>query len=190
VNYRAPDLESGALPKLCLENNEGNMLDKFIKIVDFINRWAGRCGSFLVIVLTILVVLEVVMRYLFGRPTTWSFEVTKMIYGFYFMILGGYTLQKKGHVAIDVIYEMLKPKTRAILDIISYLIFFFPFGTVVLIEGIKFAKKSWQISETSWSVFAPPLYPIKTVIPVAVSLMLLQGITIFISHIRFLIKER
>ncbi|WP_167527858.1 TRAP transporter small permease subunit [Desulfosarcina alkanivorans] len=173
-----------------LDNSEGDMLDKFIKTVDFINRWAGRCGSFLVIVLTILVVLEVVMRYLFGRPTTWSFEVTKMIYGFYFMILGGYTLQKKGHVAIDVIYEMLKPKTRAILDIISYLIFFFPFCTVVLIEGIKFAKKSWQISETSWSVFAPPLYPIKTVIPVAVALMLLQGIAIFISHIRFLIKER
>jgi len=165
------------------------MINRFLKGVDGLNRWVGRCGSVLIAVLTILVVSEVFMRYVIGRPTIWSFEITKMIYGFYFMILGGYTLQKNAHVAVDVVYEMLSPKTQAILDVISYLVFFFPFCIVLLVEGIRFANTSWQIAETSWSVFAPPLYPIKTVIPVAVALILLQGIAIFIRRITFLIKE-
>jgi TRAP-type mannitol/chloroaromatic compound transport system permease small subunit len=164
------------------------MIDRFLKIIDWINRWIGQIFSFLIVLLTLLVVIEVFLRHFLGAPTIWSFEITKMVYGFYFMILGGYTLLKNAHVSVDVVYETLSAKTRCILDIISYLIFFFPFCTVLLIEGTRYANNSWITNEKSWSVFAPPLYPIKTVIPIAFALILLQGITIFIKKIHFLVK--
>jgi TRAP-type mannitol/chloroaromatic compound transport system permease small subunit len=74
------------------------------------------------------------------------------------------------------------------LDIISYLIFFFPFWIVILIEGTLFAAKSWSIRETFVSVFAGPIYPIKTIIPVTAFLMLLQGLAIFIRKICGLVQ--
>lgn len=166
------------------------MIERFTKYIDALNRFIGRSCCFLIVILTVLVVIEVFLRHVMGRPTIWNFEITKMIFGFYFMILGGYTLLKNAHVSVDVVYETLSEKKRAILDLISYVVFFFPFCTVLLIEGTRFAAKSWIDKETSWSVFAPPLYPIKTVIPIAVLLILLQGINIFIKNITFLIKGR
>lgn len=168
----------------------GDMLEKLMKSVDLLNRLIGRSCSFLIVILTVLVVIEVFLRHVMGRPTIWNFEITKMVFGFYFMILGGYTLLKNSHVSVDVVYETLSEKKRRILDLISYVVFFFPFCTVLLIEGTRFAAKSWIDNETSWSVFAPPLYPIKTVIPIAVLLILLQGINIFIKNLTFLIKGR
>jgi len=54
---------------------------------------------------------------------------------------------------------------------------------IIQIQGIKYAKYSWSVHERSWSVFAPPLYPIKTVIPVVAFLLLFQGTIIFIRRI-------
>jgi len=147
------------------------MLEKLMKCVDWLNRLIGRSCSFLIVILTVLVVIEVFLRHVMGRPTIWNFEITKMIFGFYFMILGGYTLLKNAHVSVDVVYETLTEKKRAILDLISYVVFFFPFCTVLLVEGTRFATKSWIDHETSWSVFAPPLYPIKTIIPLSFLLL-------------------
>ena len=132
--------------------------------------------------------MEVILRRFLNSPTIWNFEVVKQLYGFYFMMLAGYTLLHHGHVAIDLIHEKLSPRARAALDIFTYLIFFFPFCLVFIWQGYVFARTSWAMKEVSWSVFAPPLYPIKTAIPVAAVLLLIQGISIFFGRILFLIK--
>jgi TRAP-type mannitol/chloroaromatic compound transport system permease small subunit len=106
------------------------------------------------------------------------------------MIVAGYTLFHKAHVSVDILFAKFKQRTKAILDVITYSIFFFPFLLVVLYEGIKYAANSWKISETSWSAFAPPLYPIKTVIPITAALLLIQGISIFIRQIHMAIKGK
>ena len=74
------------------------------------------------------------------------------------------------------------------LDIVTYILFFFPFLFVILYEGIKYAANSWAMRETSWSVFAPPLYPIKTVIPVMAFLLLIQGVAVFLRQLHIAIK--
>ena len=106
------------------------------------------------------------------------------------MIVAGYTLLHKAHVSIDIVYEKFSQRTKAILDVITYSVFFFPFLLVVLYEGIKYAANSWKIAETSWSAFAPPLYPIKTVIPITAALLLIQGASIFIRRIHMVIKGK
>jgi TRAP-type mannitol/chloroaromatic compound transport system permease small subunit len=102
----------------------------------------------------------------------------------------GYTLLYRGHVAIDLIYEKFSRRTRAIVNVISYVLFFFPFVGVMIWQGTVFAQTSWAMKETSWSVFAPPLYPVKTVIPVAFALLLIQGISVFISQILVLVRGK
>lgn len=148
-----------------------------ISILDNVSEWSGRIMIWAIIPLTLLSVFEIIMRRFFGSPTLWSFEVITQIYGLYFMMVAAYGLLHGSHVSIDIFTMQLKPKTRATLELTGYFIFFFPFTFICFWKSLFYAIESWSMRETSWSAFAPPLYPIKTVIVVAFLLLIIQGIS-------------
>lgn len=159
-----------------------------LNIMDQISEWTGKIFVWLVIPLTILVVYEVISRRFFNAPHIWTTEVTDFIYGPHFMLVAAYTLLYKSHVRIDVIYERFSPRTRGILDIITYMVFFFPFISIVFYQGIIFAATSWSIGETSDSAALTILPLVKTVIPVSIGLLLIQGLATYIRAIMQAIK--
>ena len=163
-------------------------MEAFIRFLEGVSEWTGRILSWTVALLTIIVVLEVVLRYFFNSPTICNFEITKQLYGFYFMIVAGYALLHGSHVSVDIFHERLSKRGKEIVDIISYLIFFFPFCIVIVIFGTYFALDSWTDLETSWSACGCPLYPIKTIVPLSFLLITVQGIAIFLKTLRGLIK--
>jgi TRAP-type mannitol/chloroaromatic compound transport system permease small subunit len=169
---------------------EEKNLKKFLHIIDNISEWTGRIFSWIIVVLTILVILEVILRRFLGSPTIWNFELTIQLYAFHFMIVSAYALLCKSHVVVDIVYAKMSKKTKAICDVVTYAIFFFPFLLIWLYQGTKYAAKSWAMHETSWSVFAPPLYPIKTVIPLVAFLLLIQGFATFVRQLHIVIKEK
>ena len=158
-------------------------MKKLVKFLDSINEWTGRIFCWLVVPLVLLTVMEVILRRFLGAPTIWSFEVLKQIYALHFMIVAGFGLLYGSHVSVDIFTMMLSKRARAILDLISYLVFFFPFCAVSIWQGYLFAARSWAMKETSWSVFAPPLYPVKTVIVVTFILLAIQGISECIKRV-------
>jgi len=160
----------------------------FLNIIDQISEWTGRIFMWLIIPLTILVVFEVISRRFFDAPHIWATEVTDFIYGPHFMLLAAYTLLYKAHVRIDVIYNRFSPRARGILDIITYMVFFFPFCIIALYQGIIFAHTSWSIGETSESAALTIVPLIKTVLPVSIGLLLIQGVATYIRAIMQAIK--
>lgn len=153
-----------------------NLLYTLSKGVDFVNEWTGRLIGFLVVPLTLIIVYEVFVRAI-GNPTTVSFELSNFIYGIHFMLVAGYGLLKGSHVTIDVISSHFPVRVQAILTLIGYLFMFFPFMIILLYYGFVYSAEAWSIKEMSWSLWGPPLYPIKAVIPLTVMLLLLQGIS-------------
>jgi TRAP-type mannitol/chloroaromatic compound transport system permease small subunit len=160
-----------------------NFAKKISGFCDTINEWIGRIFSWVIVPLVLLTVMEVIMRRFLGTPTIWSFEVLKQLYGLHFMIVAGYGLLYGSHVAVDVFTMVLSKRKKAILDLVSYLLFFFPFVIVCIWQGYSFAARSWEMKETTWSVFAPPVYPVKTVIIIAFILLLIQGISEVIKRV-------
>ena len=154
-----------------------------LRFLDGFSEWSGRIFCWLILPLAILVVYEVISRRFFGAPHIWSIEVIDFIYGPYFMLAAAYTLLYKGHVKIDVIYDKFSPRTRGILDIITYMLFFFPFCIIVLYQGVIYASTSWSIGETSESASLAIVPLVKTMIPLAIALLLIQGIATFIRAI-------
>jgi TRAP-type mannitol/chloroaromatic compound transport system permease small subunit len=136
------------------------------------------------------VVYEVISRRVFNAPHIWATEVTNYIYGPHFMLVAAYTLLYKSHVSIDIIYGRYSPRTRGILDIITYVVFFFPFCLIVFYQGIIFAQTSWSIGETSESAALRVVPLIKTVIPITFGLLLLQGLANFIRAIMFVVRGK
>lgn len=164
-----------------------DLLRKIAKFFDRINDFVGKIFAWIIVPLVLLTVMEVVLRRFFGRPTIWSFEVSKQLYALHFMIVAGFGLLYRSHVAVDIFAVQLQHRKRAILDLVSYALFFFPFCIIGIKEGYSFAARSWAMKETTWSVFSPPIYPIKTVIVVTFILLLLQGIAEVIKRI-FILK--
>jgi TRAP-type mannitol/chloroaromatic compound transport system permease small subunit len=142
----------------------------------------------LVIPLTIVVVFEVISRRFFASPHIWATEVTDYIYGPHFMLVAAYTLLYKAHVRIDVIYMKFSPRTRGILDLFTYAVFFFPFCSIVFYQGLIYAGTSWSIGETSESAALRIVPLVKTVIPVSIGLLLIQGLATYIRAILQVIK--
>lgn len=152
-------------------------MQKLLLFVDKLSTWVGHAFSFCIVVLTLHVSWEVFSRYALDAPRAWAFDFMIMMYGTLFMMAGAYTLAKNSHVRGDVLYGFFRPRTQAILDLILYIVFFIP-GVVALVwAGYTYAAESWAINEHSTITSeGPPIYPFKTVIPVAGAILLLQGI--------------
>lgn len=155
-------------------------MNQFMRLVDGLNTWIGRTVGWVMIFIMFVTVYDVVARRLFGAPVLWAFDVSVQLFALHFMITAAYALLHKEHVSIYIFKERLSVRNQALLDIFSFLIFFFPFVIALLVYGWDFADRSWASRETSWGAIALPVYYIKTVIPVTAGLLILQGIcTIF-----------
>ena len=132
---------------------------------------------------------EVTMRYVFNSPTIWGQELSLFLFGTTGMIGGAYVLLHKAHVNLDLLYSRVTRRKQAILDLITAPVFFFV--TILIIwYGMDFALNSWKILEISSSPWHPPYYPVKTIIPIAALLLLLQGVVKFIRDLFFVIRGR
>ncbi|MGH8786324.1 MAG: TRAP transporter small permease subunit [Cupriavidus necator] len=145
--------------------------------IDRVSTFIGQAGAWLIIGLTLMISYEVFSRYALGTPHAWVFDASNMLYGTMFMLAGAYTLAKRGHVRGDILYGFLSPRMQASIDLVLYLVFFFPGVIALAWAGIDFFEVSLAQNEhSSIAAEGPPIYPFKAVIPVAGALLLLQGV--------------
>ena len=152
-------------------------MTQIIRFADALSAAFGKAFAWLIIMMTLGTSYEVFVRYVLSNPTPWAFDVSFINYGTLFMMGGAYTLSRGGHVRGDFLYRLWKPRTQAIVDLVLYLIFFFPGVTALIFAGWKYASRSWQYGEVSVnSPAGVPIYQFKTVIVAAGILLAIQGI--------------
>ena len=151
-------------------------MQKLLLLVDKLSTRVGHAFSWLIILMTGLIVWEVFYRYVMNRPHAWVFDAQIMMYGTLFMMCGAYTLAASGHVRGDVLYGFFRPRTQAAIDLVLYILFFLPGIVALTWAGWTFAQEALAIREQTFSAEPLPLYPFKFVIPFAGGLLLLQGI--------------
>ncbi|HET7700239.1 MAG TPA: TRAP transporter small permease subunit [Candidatus Limnocylindria bacterium] len=155
--------------------------------IDRLSAWSGKITAWVIVLMTLLVTYDITMRYLskpLGEPIhaiwftyNYSYDMSYYLYGIFFMLGGAYALSRGQHVRGDVFYRNWPVRVQAGIDLTLYILAFFP-GMIALVSvGAQWAAASWAIGERSFtSAAAPPIYPLKTVIPVAAMLMVIQGI--------------
>ena len=152
-------------------------MQKLLLTIDKISTFIGQSFSWLIVALTLMISWEVFSRYALDHPHAWAFDVMIILYGTLFMMAGAYTLAKAGHVRGDVLYGFFEPRTQATIDLILYVLFFMPGVFALTYAGYHFAADSWAILERSnITAEGPPIYPFKTMLPLAGAVLLLQGI--------------
>ncbi len=149
----------------------------FIRFADRLSAWFGKAFGWLIMLMTFGVSYEVLVRYVFNKPTPWSLDVSFIMYGTLFMMGGAYTLSRGGHVRGDFIYRTWAPRRQALVDLVLYIFFFFPGILALTLTGWKYAARSWGYGEVSINSPAGiPIYQFKAVMVAAGILLLIQGL--------------
>ena len=153
-----------------------------IRVIDTFTDLTGTLVSWMSIPLVAAVAYEVFARYLFHAPTVWSYDVTYMLYGALFMLGAAYALHKGAHIRTDFFWETFTPRTKGVIDSISYVVFFFPSLIALGIIGYHEASYSLSINEMSdQTPWRPILWPFKFIVPVACGLLIIQGVSEFLK---------
>jgi len=152
------------------------LADRFCDTVDRLNSWVGRLLALSIIVVTLMVLYEVISRGVFGQATTWANETTIYLSACAYLLSGGYALAHRRHVRIDLIYERLTARTRARLDLFTFLFFLIYVGALIWV-GSTMAWSSFLQAEGTGTPWNPRIWPVKFAIPLAGLLLLLQGIS-------------
>ncbi|MFN3822478.1 MAG: TRAP transporter small permease subunit [Pseudorhodobacter sp.] len=149
----------------------------FIRFADRLSAWFGKAFGWLIMLMTFGVSYEVLVRYVFNTPTPWSLDVSFIMYGTLFMMGGAYTLSRGGHVRGDFLYRTWAPQRQALVDLVLYILFFFPGILALTLAGWKYSSRSWGYSEVSINSPAGiPIYQFKSVMVAAGLLLLIQGL--------------
>jgi len=159
------------------------VLETIVKAIDHVNVWAANCTSWLLHVLMLIIVYDVILRYVFGAPTNWSFHISYMVGGTICVMGAAYTLQIGRHVSIDIIQKLFPLRKRLLTNAILMVILFFP--SIFLITRYSWIRaiRSWSILEKgSYGFWYPPLYPYRTIIAIGFTLLLIQGLAVFIRY--------
>lgn len=150
---------------------------KGIAAIDRISLWSGKFFAWCILFLTAVVSIEVFMRYVVGAPTSWAYDTSYMLYGTLFMMCGAYALSYNAHVRADVLSRYFPPRMQAGLDLVLYMVFFYPGVLALIWNGWDYFATSFRQNEhSSFTPDGPPLYPFKFVIPFAAVLLMLQGL--------------
>jgi TRAP-type mannitol/chloroaromatic compound transport system permease small subunit len=149
---------------------------RLLHAVDHLSTWAGKAAAWLILSLMVVVCAEVFKRYVLNAPTAWIYDVNNMMYGTLFMMAGAYTLAQDGHVRGDFLYGSMKPRTQATLDLVLFIVFFLPGIGALTWSGWSYFQDSLAMHEQTFNATPLPIYPFKFVIPVAGTIVMLQGI--------------
>ena len=155
-----------------------------ITFIDRFSDWVGQTVCWITVPLCLAMVYEVIARKFFVAPTMWAYDLSRMFYGALFMLGAGYALMKGVHIRADFIYRNWPPRVQGMVDASLYIVFYFPGLIAFLFMATDFAYMSWIRGErgmdTAWM---PHMGPIKTVLPVGVVLLLIQGVSELLKSI-------
>ena len=152
------------------------MLQQLIYAIDQLNKTIGHAFAWCIMIVTFGTCYEVFVRYVLDDPTSWAFDLSYMMYGAVFYMAGAYTLSRGGHVRADMFYRLWSERTQAGVELLLYMIFFFPGILALVIAGWGYGYESMRIREVSVnSPAGMPIWPLKMMICVGAGLMVLQG---------------
>jgi len=135
-------------------------MKSFCCFIDSLNEWVGKMASWLIIPLTAVVTYDVILRYVFNRPTIWSWDINIQLLGALVVLGGGYAFLHDSHIGVDALVIHLSARRRAIVELITSAFFFFGIG-VLLWKAALDAWFSLEIREFTPAFFHPPYIPLK-----------------------------
>ncbi|WP_036228334.1 TRAP transporter small permease subunit [Marinobacterium jannaschii] len=163
------------------------MLLRLEKLINHFSDVLGKLAALLFVLMLFNVFIDVVMRYVFNDVSIGMQELEWHLFAAMFMLAVPYTLRTGGHVRVDLIYERLGLRRKALIDLLGCLLLLLPFSLLVGWYGVGFALEAWELGETSGDPGGlSQRWIIKAVIPLTFFAIALSGIGMMLKSINIL----
>ena len=151
----------------------------FVRFAEAVNNVVGRTVAYLTLATVLICATVVIIRYVFETGFIWLQELFIWTHATAFKLGAAFTLMVNRHVRVDIVYASRSQRTQALLDLLSTIVFLFPWIIVLWYYAWPYVTASWALGEESPQVGGMPgLYLLKSVILGFCALMLLQGLAI------------
>ncbi len=154
----------------------------FVRTVDWLNYRVGRAAMYLIFVLAAVLLYATASRVALGVPVNWALEMSQFLLSAYYLLGGAYAMQLGAHVRMDLFYDRLAARKRAVTDAITILFVIF-YLAVLFAGGISSTNYAVVYKQQNYTAWGPLLWPVKTVMTVGIFLMLLQCISSFFKDV-------
>jgi len=174
-------------PELDPPRGKGDILLSLVSALEAVNIWTGRLVSWLSLFMVLVTFLVVLLRYALDLGWIAMQESVTYMHATLFMLGAAYTLQRNGHVRVDIFYHRLSRRGRAWVDLLGTLVLLGPVCVFIAWSGWDYAMKSWHVMEGSREAGGiPAVYLLKTLIVVMPALVLMQGVAWILRNCLFL----
>ena len=161
-----------------------------LHFIDRVSEWEGKIFSFLIVVATIQVCFELILRYIFNAPTTWGLEMTLYLCSTTYVMSGAYAERYSAHIKVDIFYNRWSPRTRAFFDLMVTDTLFMFFCTVLTWQSAVWLWEAVSQGLTSGTIWDPPIWPMRLVILLGAVFLLLAAFGKSVRDLLLVIKSQ
>jgi TRAP-type mannitol/chloroaromatic compound transport system permease small subunit len=153
------------------------------RIIDAINTWIGKRVAWLILAAVVVSAVNATVRKVFDTSSNSWLELQWVLFSIVFMMCSPWTLLSNEHIRIDIVNNLLPQRVRNRIDVIGHAFFLLPLCVIMIVTGVPFFLRSAEINEQSGNAGGLPQWPAKSLIMIAFTMLLIQGISELIKRI-------
>jgi TRAP-type mannitol/chloroaromatic compound transport system permease small subunit len=176
----------GAVKTAGASSGEDLSLQALLKLsrgIDAFTRWTGKRLAWMIVVAVIVSAVNAIIRKMFDTSSNSWLELQWVLFSIVFLLCSPWTLLDNEHIRIDIVNNTLPKKVRSMIDVVGHLFFLIPLCIVMIVTGVPFFRRSFQINEQSGNAGGLPQWPAKSLIMIGFAFLLVQGISELIKRI-------
>jgi TRAP-type mannitol/chloroaromatic compound transport system permease small subunit len=156
------------------------------RLIDSANTWIGKRLAWLILAAVIVSAVNASVRKILDTSSNSWLELQWVLFSAVFLLCAPWTLLANEHIRIDIVNQMMPKRVRDVIDIIGHVFFLIPLCILMIVTGVPFFLRSWEINEQSSNAGGLPQWPAKSLIMIAFAFLLMQGISELIKRIAVL----
>ena len=153
------------------------------RVIDTVNTWLGKRLAWLILAAVVVSAVNASIRKVFDTSSNSWLELQWVLFSIVFLLCSPWTLLANEHIRIDIVNNLLPKRLRDTIDVVGHAFFLLPLAFIMIITGIPFFLRSYEINEQSGNAGGLPQWPSKALVMIAFTLLLFQGLSELIKRI-------
>ncbi len=152
------------------------------RVIDAVTAWIGKRLAWLILAAVVVSAVNATVRKIFDTSSNAWLELQWVLFSIVFLLCAAWTLLDNEHIRIDIVNNMLPKWLRDTIDVVGHAFFLIPLAVVMIITGVPFFLRSYEINEQSGNAGGLPQWPSKALVMIGFVLLLVQGISELIKR--------
>jgi len=151
--------------------------------IDAFNQRLGKWVSWLILVMVLISATNATVRKVFDTSSNAWLELQWVLFSVVFLLCSPWTLLVNEHIRIDIVNNLFPKRVRNIIDVVGHAFFLLPLCLLMIVTGLPFFRRSYEINEQSMNAGGLPQWPAKSLVLLGFSLLFLQGISELVKRV-------